>query len=205
VKKKTKGLYFLDKDTLRQLESRENVLDQNIKYWLRTGRLLPLKKGVYLPADQWSRERDKDGYLEYLANRLLAPSYVSLSYVLAQYRLLSEAEAAVSSVTTKTGRSFRNGPAAFHYFSLSERLFTGYAVKRFRQAPVYIATKEKALFDFLYLRYWKQVPTAKSVRNLRINWENLSRRDFRQAGEFCSLTNNKNIKKAFVLVGEEYY
>lgn len=200
LQKKTDDLLILDKKTLRNLETKEDTLDLNIKYWLKTNKLIKLKNGVYIPEEKWKREPEKDPYLEYIANQLLFPSYVSLEYVLAKYQLLTEAVTIVTSVTTKTGRTFNNDLAGFDYYSISERLFTGYYLKSFRGAFINMATKEKALFDFLYFRFWEREPTPDTIEDLRINWENLTTKEIKKSREFSELTNNKNIKKAFDII-----
>lgn len=200
LQKKTDDLLILDKKTLRNLETKEDTLDLNIKYWLKTNKLIKLKNGVYIPEEKWKREPEKDPYLEYIANQLLFPSYVSLEYVLAKYQLLTEAVTVVTSATTKTGRTFNNDLAGFDYYSISERLFTGYYLKSFRSAFINMATKEKALFDFLYLRFWEREPTPDTIEDLRINWENLTTKEIKKSRKFSELTNNKNIKKAFDII-----
>lgn len=204
LKNNTGELLLIDKSTLRNLESNEDALNQNIKYWLKTGKLISLKKGLYILREKWEKEQDKDDFLEYIANRLLGPSYVSLEYVLAKYGLLTEAPTTVTSVTVKTGRSFNNELAGFNYYSISETLFTGYEVKDFQGAFVNVAKKEKALFDFLYFRFLDKEPNREKMEGLRINWENISRKEIKKAADFCGLTDNKNIKKVFEVVDSQF-
>jgi len=199
-REKTKNLLILNKQTLRNLEKDENSLNLNLKYWIKTGKLLRLKKGVYITAEKWQKEENKDDYLEYLANRLLSPSYVSLEYVLSRYQLLTEATVNLTSVSTKIGRVFSSDLAGFKYYSISEKLFTGYELKKFKNADIFIAGKEKALFDFLYFRFRRKRADLDSIENLRINWENISPKELERAQKFCSLTNNKNIKEVFEII-----
>lgn len=197
LEEKTKNLLILEKDDLKNLEESRSALDYNIKYWLKTGKLIRLKNGVYTTASKWEREDCKDEYLEYIANQLLSPSYISLEYVLSKYQLLTEAQVALTSVTTKSGRSYSNKLGAFSYYSISEKLFTGYETKKFQGAYINIASKEKALFDFLYFYFLQKEPNKTSIENLRINWENITEKELRKSRQFCKLTENKNIKKLF--------
>lgn len=200
LENKIKKLLLVEKSDLKNLEKSPSALDNNIKYWLKTGRLIKLKNGVYVTAGKWSGEDDKDGYLEYIANQLLAPSYVSLEYVLSKYQLLTEAQTAITSVALKSGRRFASKVGVFDYASISERLFTGYETEKFKNAYVNIATKEKAFFDFMYFRFIQKEPNEKNIENLRINWENITKRELEKSRLFCEKTKNKNIKKLFEMI-----
>ena len=200
LQKNTKELLIIDKNTLRNLESSEDALDLNIKYWLKKGKLIGLKKGVYILRDKWEKERNKNDYLEYLANQLLLPSYVSLEYVLSKYQIMTEAVNAITSVTPKSGRSFNNELASFDYYSISEKIFTGYETKTFKNASVNIASKEKALFDFLYFQFRKKEPNEQNIDNLRLNWENITKKELQKSKKYSELTDNKNIKKVFDII-----
>jgi len=65
------------------------------------------------------RERTVPEY--FLANRLYAPSYVSLENALSFYGIIPEEAAAVSSVTTKPTRVFRNHYGTFTYRTCKRR------------------------------------------------------------------------------------
>ncbi len=199
-KQKTDNLLLIDKKTLRNLEKSENTLDCNIKYWLKKEKIVALRKGLYLIKDNWNKEENKDAYLEYIANQLILPSYVSMEYILSKYQLLTESSVSITSVTPKSGRNYANNLGAFNYYSISEKLFTGYKIKKFKDAPVYIASKEKALFDFLYFQFLQKEPSKKSIENLRINWENITKQEIEKSRRFCKLTKNKNIKKLFEIL-----
>jgi predicted transcriptional regulator of viral defense system len=200
LKKTTENLLILEKGDLKNLEKSENTLGFNVKYWLKKDKLIKLKNGFYIIRDKWDKEDNKNEYLEYIANQLLPPSYVSLEYVLSKYQLLTEAQTAVTSVTTKTGRRFANKVGVFNYYSISEKLFTGYRTKKFKNAYIDIASKEKALFDFLYFYFLQKEPNKKNIENLRINWENITKKELEKSRKFCELTNNKNIKKVFEII-----
>ena len=72
---------------------------------------------------------------------------------MAKYALLSEPVFAFTSVTTATTRVIKNG-VNFRYYSVTPELFTGYKIKYFfLGAPIWEATKEKAVFDYIYSRF----------------------------------------------------
>lgn len=195
-----------NKDILKTLEKSPDVLNSNIKYWLKQKKIIGLKNGLYILTDKYYRAENKDVYLEYIANQLVTPSYLSVEYVLAKYQILSEPVNALTSVTTKTSRGKINDLGSFRYYSLSPRLFSGYKIKYYQGAPVYEAEKPKALFDYLYLRFFSQRPiNAKALEALRFNWENISAADFKQAEKYLKFTDSRRLLDLFRLIKEKYY
>lgn len=206
LKAKITNLLIFTKDDLRNLESREGALSLNIKYWLKNKELLSLKKGVYAWKERYDKEEKKDLFLEYIANRLVQPSYLSLEYVLAKYQLLSEPANAITSITVKTTREINNFLGMFRYYSISADLFKGYRTKRFLEIPVFEASKEKALFDFIYLRFIREREvTENEVENLRINWELLSKKEFKKVKSFGISAKNPRVKNILALIEKKYY
>ncbi len=88
-----------------------------------------------------------------IANRLYAPSYISLNTALSHYNLIPEIVYAVTSVTTKPTREFEANNILFTYTKIKPSAYTGYVPARIDGAAVFIATPEKAVADFLYLVY----------------------------------------------------
>ena len=177
---KLSNLFIITKETLRQLEDDNDRLDFNVKYWLKKGNIISLKKGVYVLKETWEKETNKDDYRQYIANQLCQPSYLSCEYIMSKYGLLTEAVYGITSMTTKTTKTFINSLGSFSYYSLSSALFLGYEVKKISSFSVAVAKKSKAVFDFLYLRFIKQTPVnKKAIEELRINWENMTKEEFR--------------------------
>ncbi|MFH0856990.1 MAG: hypothetical protein V1860_03775 [bacterium] len=199
LKAKTGKFLLLNKNNLKTLEPRKNVLDGNIKYWLKNKELIALKKGFYVIREKYEKEPDKGLYLEYAANRIVWPSYISLEYVLAKYQLLSEPAQAITSITIKTTREVSNELNIFRYYTITEKLFTGYKIKYFQGAAVMEAGKPKALFDFLYLRFLRnEAINTDTIANLRINWENLNRKEFREVYSYLKFSNSRRLKKYWI-------
>ncbi|MBU4368592.1 hypothetical protein KJ575_02670 [Patescibacteria group bacterium] len=195
-----------NKNTLRTLEKKHGALNANIKYWLKQKKIIGLKNGVYVLTDKYRQTDDKGAYLEYIANQLVMPSYLSAEYVLSRYQILSEPVNALTSITTKTGREIINDLASFRYYSLNPRLFTGYRIKYFQGAPIFEAEKSKALFDFLYLRFLSRLPVNTEVLDaLRLNWENISAADFKRAAGYLKLADSRRLTNLFELIKKQYY
>jgi len=206
LSKISQKLLIFNRSALRNLEVSRDVLSGNIKYWLKQKKIIGLKNGWYVLADKYRRAQDKAGYLEYIANQLVQPSYLSVEYVLAKYQILSEPVNALTSVTTKTSREIINDLAAFRFYSLSPKLFFGYKIMPCQGAPIFMAEKPKALFDFLYLRFLKGRPiNERSVINLRLNWENISVADFKKARGYLKPIKSRRLSLLFSIIERQYY
>lgn len=206
LKKKTAGLLILNKNILRNFEPKKHLLDSNIKNWIKKGELISIKKGMFVLKDCYQKESKKDLYLEYIANQIIQPSYLSLEYVLSKYQLLSEPANAITSITTKTTREKINSLGAFRYYSITPSLFAGYKIKYFNNSPVWEAEKSKALFDYIYLRFIKERAISdKSIENLRINWENLDSGEFKSMLSYLPLAKSKRAREALNKIKDKYY
>lgn len=202
---KLTNLLIFTKETLRQLEEDNDRLNFNIKYWLKNKKIIALKKGVYVLKEKWERETNKDDYRQYLANQLYQPSYLSCEYVMNKFGLLTEGVYGITSMTTKTTKTFINSLGNFNYYSLSPALFLGYEVKKNNSFSVAIAQKSKAVFDFLYLRFIKNIPVNKiTIEELRINWENITNEEFGEIIQYAGKTKSVRIHQAINLIRKSY-
>ncbi len=200
------NLLLFTKESLRQWEKNEDALNFNIKYWTKNELIIPLKKGKYILKSRFDKEENKDLYLEYLANKIYEPSYISGEYVMSKYNLLTEAVYGVSSVTTRKTKMFDNKLGRFDYYSLSPRLFFGFEITKFYSADIMVAKKPKAVLDYLYLRFFKNsIISEKSVEELRINWENLNKKEFEDLEKYARIIKNKRTQEVIGLIKKKYY
>ncbi len=117
--------------------------------WVKAGRLLQLRRGLYAPAPAW-RKVEPHPFL--VANRLQRGSYVSLQSALAFRGVIPEHVPVVTSVGPGRPETVRNPLGAFQFSHLAGRLMFGYA--RLEVAPqqfAFVASPEKALLDLVYL------------------------------------------------------
>jgi predicted transcriptional regulator of viral defense system len=200
IKKNTKNLQILDKNYLKLIEKDANNLNANIKYWLKKNQLIALKNGFYILSDQWENNDNKDSYLEYLANQLLIPSYLSLEYVLSKYQLLTEAVYTITSVTSKATRRFNSQIASFNYYQVPKKLFTGYNILNYNNQTIFEASKAKALFDFLYLRFNRTPINQANLDSLRLNLDLLKQKDLNELNRYFKLLKNQKYLDLFNLI-----
>jgi len=128
--------------------------------WVKTGRLLQLRRGLYALAPTW-RKLEPHPFL--IANQLQRGSYVSLQSALAFYGVIPEHVPTVTSVGPGRPETVRTPLGAFQFNHLAQTLLFGYS--RLEIAPrqfAFVASPEKALLDLVHL-----TPSADSAEYLQ--------------------------------------
>jgi len=192
---------YLTKSELSLLLGKQGRnLDKKILRLLKKNELISLKKGLYIHPVYLALH--KGSLEEYIANILYYPSYLSLEYVLQKEGLIPEAVYTYTSITSKVPRLFSNKLGTFTYRHIKPTLFTGYSWVHFSENyQIKIATRAKALFDFIYLKPMGQntaVISQALFEDLRINWDNFSKKDII---EFMQYATNSESKK-MMLIGK---
>jgi len=123
-----------------------------ISRWVRSGKLIQLKRGIYLLAEPYRKLSASEFYI---ASVLKSPSYVSLEKALEYHGLIPEAVPVFTSVTTKRPTVFETTFGRYDYRHIQPSLFWGYGSLNFNGQTVFMATPEKALLDFFYLKHVK--------------------------------------------------
>ena len=128
-------------------ESRQTLRTQ-LHRWIKAGKLLPLRRGVYAFSDLPRRRTINPAAL---ANYLYKPSYLSTYWALGYYGLIPERVVAFTSVTTRMPREFTNDFGVFRYTNTKTDLFFGYKPVAMDGGKVLLAEPEKALLDLWHL------------------------------------------------------
>ena len=195
--KKLSNLSYFDKNTLSQfIELSDKSLYAVINRWIKNGEIIQLKKGFYTTRDYVDKMFGKQAYLEFIANRLKFPSYLSLEYVLQKHSVLSESVFSITSITLKSKRVYRNKLGSFIYRSIRENLFTGYIIKKNNGFEIKEAVKAKALFDYLYLKLFRiQSPSKKLIDSFRLNLDEFASDDKKEFNSYCQLSGIEKYKR----------
>lgn len=139
---------------------------QQLSYWLDKGYIRHLAGGYYALPDRPVNET----YLFMLANRLYAPSYISLESALAYHQVIPETVLGVTSVSAQKTQRFTSPWGVFNYRSVQPRLMFGYQVVEAKEEIKFsIAGIEKAVLDYLYLN--THIRTTADFEGLRWNKE----------------------------------
>ena len=129
--------------------SQQASLKVQIVRWTATGKLVQLRRGLYLLARPY---RKAEPYGTYLASVLTKPSYVSFEKALEYYDLIPEAVTIYTSVTTKRQARIDTPAGLFDYRHIQTPLFWGYSAVTLDRQTGFMASPEKALLDFIYFR-----------------------------------------------------
>lgn len=189
---KVNDLPYFSKNNLKLFQDNADfTFNENIKKWLKKELMSKIKNGLYVTRFYLDR-RKKTEYEEFIANILTQPSYISLEYALQKYNILSEGAFSFSSVTTKSTRGYENFLGSFNYSSIKPELFCGFFEEKEASYPILIASKAKAIFDYVYFR--KNIYSAEAIEELRFNWEELDKKDFIELKKYIKMSKNKKMK-----------
>lgn len=149
---KVQSLPVIDTRILSAGRSNTLSLKVQISRWVKSGKLIQLKRGIYLLAELYRKTSPSEFYI---AGVLKSPSYISLEKALEYHGLIPEAVAVFTSVTTKRPEEFKTPAGRYDYRHIKPSLFWGYTSLNMNGQTVFMATPEKALLDFFYLRHVK--------------------------------------------------
>ncbi|MFH1441416.1 MAG: hypothetical protein ABIH18_05205 [Candidatus Omnitrophota bacterium] len=147
--KKAGNLPVVDTEILLAGLPNSRPLKVQISRWRASGKLIQLKRGIYL-LDEIYRKVETNGF--YIASLLKQPSYISLEKALEYHGLIPEAVYVYTSVTTKRQGEFVSKAGRFDYRHIKKSLFWGYNSLTINNQTAFIALPEKALLDFFYLK-----------------------------------------------------
>mgnify|MGYP000986900188 CR=1 FL=1 len=150
-----KSLPYFGKNTVfqlgKQLGLKDSTVNTYISRFLKFKEIIQLKRGTYVSADFFEKNKNDISYSFYLANIIRTPSYVSSWAALQYYNLTTEAIHSVTSVTPKVTREYRTKAGNFAYQSIKKELYTDFTLTK-NKFDFFIASPSKALFDLLYFR-----------------------------------------------------
>ncbi len=185
----SKKLPFFNFNTLSPIEDNRRYLKVMMGRAAKSDKTIRLKKGVYVTKsylDDLRINQKFSFYLEFLANNLYQPSYLSVEYILYENNILSDVPANYTSVTTNKTMHFTNTLGDFFYHKIKNELFVGFFIKKENNYLIAKATKAKALFDFLYLR--KNILINKrSVQELRLNLGVIAEKDKKEFNRYIKI------------------
>lgn len=189
-------LPFFTLDTFSSIEKNKNYLKILFSRYAQRGKLIRLKKGLYVAqkyVDQTQKNNTFSSYLEFLAANLYRPSYLSLDWVLYQHHLLTEIPVNFTLVTKNKTANFSNLFGHFFYHKIKEELFCGFEIIKEADFTILRATKAKALFDFLYLRK-NLLLNKKTSQELRLNLNHFTQSDLKEFKHYLAQEGSKKMR-----------
>ena len=182
VLEKNRYYIFSQDDILSfyQNEKKYN-LKRMISRWKGKGWIYSLKKGLY----ELTYPKDFNIPDMYIANRLYNPSYVSLETALSNYSIIPEVSMAVTSISTKPTRRFKNKYGLFIYRTVKPDAFAGYYVEKYGIFDILIAEPEKALVDYLYFKRYSR--ERLNLKDERMDKDVISRLKKKKLNKYAKL------------------
>lgn len=132
--------YFTVADLEKVLDLERDSLYVTLNRLVKSGLLVRLARNIY---SLFTKPLDH----EKIANELYFPSYLSFEQALSQYSILSQIPHTLTFATNRPPKQITIAGVAIEYSHLKKNLFFGYILRNGK----YIAEKEKALLDQLYM------------------------------------------------------
>jgi len=155
--------------------------------WHKSGKLIQIRRGIYALAEPY---RKSYIFEPYLASLLKKPSYISAEKALEYHGLIPEVVPVYTSVTTKRPEKIISPLGTFDFRHIKRTFFWGYNSVTVNKQTGFIASPEKALLDFFYLKGLKISPAY--LEELRL--ENTEKIDLEKLALYA-----KKFKKPGVL------
>lgn len=167
-----------------------NSVRRQLDRWVKSGRLIQLRRSVYSVAPPYRAEAPHPFLL---ANHLRKPSYVSLQSALSYYGMIPEVVPVTTSVTTGRPEKLETPLGRFVFRHLKKTAFFGYAqIEMSRGQSAFLASPEKALLDLLYL-----MPGCDSPEYLEeLRFEPTDHFDWEALRRHAKRLNNRKLKRA---------
>ncbi len=173
---KEKGILLFSITDIRRLFGATAVAATFLLHrYAQKGFILRMKRGLYAFPDALPPE-------PYLANKIYAPSYLSMEFALSYHQVIPETVYEITSVTAKSTRRFETHGKIYSYRRIKKRAYTGYAVAKQKGFSFYIADPEKAFVDAAYFRMFDGLEPLKRFDKEKI--------DFKKALGYAKLFNN---------------
>jgi len=155
---------------------RTTTLNQ-LNFWVKKGYLEKIRREVYKLSDF----EVKDTFL--LSSYIYSPSYISMETALNYYSIIPDIPFAVTSVALNKTKTFKTKDyGVFYYHHLKPELFFGFKSIVIEKNYSYnIASPEKALFDYFYLKTKKIESSKGAIEELRLslpkdfNWKSFKK------------------------------
>ncbi len=161
---------------------------RRLNEWQKKDYIKKLIKGYYIFTDL---KLDDHAIFE-IANKIYNPSYISLESALSYHGLIPESVYLVTSVSTRKTNSFKTSTATFDYRKIKRSLFFGYIIERHHNRVFKIASPEKAILDYFYLK--SDLNCNSDFSSLRFNKDNFKEKiDKRRFFDYLRIYDNKRM------------
>ncbi len=138
--------FFTVEDVANILKEKEKSARVLCSRYLKEGLFIRLKKNFYLLNEVWDGLSREELYR--ISNFLQVPSYISFMTALSYYGITTQVQNNFfESVSLKRTKKIDADGRSFYFYKLNKKLYSGFLKKE----DFFIATKEKAFMDAVYL------------------------------------------------------
>lgn len=130
--------------------------------WQQKGYLAKIKRGYYC----FDERNRGEQFMQFAANKIYSPSYISFESALAYYNLIPEGVFMFTSATTKNTASYVSPVGNFNYRHIKPALFFGYKLLKEKNFTIKIAEPEKVILDYLYIN---KLNDFEEIEEMRFN------------------------------------
>lgn len=139
-------LYFSPEDVAELLDTKPASAKVLCTRYAKRGIFIRLKRNFYVLAQRW-QNLSRDEFLR-IANLLQVPSYISFMSALSYYQVTTQVQRDFwESAAVKRSIKFDIKDVSFNFYKLKKQFYFDFI----KQGDIFIATKEKALVDAVYL------------------------------------------------------
>jgi len=205
ISQKMENLPYISKTALNNYLNRNaNTLRNLISYWKKNGRLIQVKRGFYVFGEFLKKGENARFYPRFLATKMIEPSYLSMEIVLQDYQMITDVVYNYSIITVKKTTSIKNQFGEFNYQSIKKELFDGFIEQKYGDMKWFVATRAKALFDYIYFNQNKfQEISKQELDNLRLNLKEMNENDWREYTKYLKKA-PKKMTKIYKLMIQQY-
>jgi len=182
---------------LQVFRESQAYLRVQLSRWVDAKKLIQIRRGWYLIAEPYRSSAIPPAVI---ANRVVAPSYLSLEWVLSFYGIIPEETPNPTSVTTARAEDFQAAGRLFIYRHIKPSYFKGYSRMKQDDHEILIASQEKALWDKLYLYLRGRSFSSRWLEGLRL--QNLEEFNLSQWKEYTMMTSLASLHRASSLVAD---
>ena len=207
INKVDQNVPYIIKNNFRLLfsKTKNNSYDQNIKQWIKSKKIISLKRGIYIFSSYWEKCQRRDDYLNFLSQVIYYPSYISKETILFKNQMISESVYGISCISMKAPKTFSSEIGIFQYSKIKPSLFLGFEKRSYIENKYYVATKAKALFDYLYFYKRKLVRiNEKSIEELRLNFSEMNDHDWIEFESYLKIAKSLKLDKMYKIIRKIY-
>jgi predicted transcriptional regulator of viral defense system len=176
---------------LQVFRESQAYLRVQLSRWVDAKKLIQIRRGWYLIAEPY---RSRAIPPAVIANRVVAPSYLSLEWALSFHGIIPEETPNTTSVTTARAEDFQAAGRLFIYRHIKPSYFKGYSRVKHDDHEILIASSEKALWDKLYLYLRGRCFSIRWLEGLRL--QNLEEFKLSQWKEYTMMSPLASLHRA---------